>query len=577
MAASLPTLGANDTLTSTAERTQFRSTGRYPEVVQLCAAFEKAYPRFVRCATFGRTPEGRPMVALIASRTGTLLADEARRRRLPVVLVQGGIHAGEIDGKDAGFIALRDMLEGRAAKTALDKTVLLFVPVFNVDGHERFGRWNRPNQRGPEEMGWRTTAQNYNLNRDYVKSESPEMQAMLQLVDAWDPLAVIDLHVTDGAKFQHDVAIMVEPVHAGDEALRRAGRDLRDAVIEDLAVSGSTPLAFYPSFVVADDPTSGFEDSVPPPRFSHGYFYLRNRMGMLVETHSWKDYAARVRVTRNAIVSVMDRMATSGSAWLAAASDADRRSASMGGSTVALSFKATQASRTISFRGYEYTRTMSPVSGALMTRYDESKPQTWRVPLRDDVRPQLTVSLPRAGYVVPAAYSAAVAEKLSLHGIAFRTIAASLARVPVEVFRATKVTLSAASSEGRQRVTLEGRWGAESRDIPAGSLFVPAGQSKARLVAALLEPQAPDSLAAWGWFTPAFEKKEYMEDYVAEDVAREMLNDPAVAAEFKRRLETDPEFAKSKSERLEFFHRRHPSWDERHNLYPVMRADAEPR
>jgi len=224
LAAALPALAANEALVTAAERSKFRQTGRYPEVLQLCAAFEKAFPRDVRCVTFGRTPENRPMVALVVSRAGTLSAEEARRRKLPVVLIQGGIHAGEIDGKDAGFLALREMLEGRAAKGALEKTVLVFVPVFNVDGHERFGKWNRPNQRGPEEMGWRTTAQNFNLNRDYVKSDSPEMQAMLRLVGEWDPIACVDLHVTDGAKFQHDVAIMVEPVYAGDEALRKIGR-----------------------------------------------------------------------------------------------------------------------------------------------------------------------------------------------------------------------------------------------------------------------------------------------------------------------------------------------------------------
>src|SRR5690606_20133302 len=130
---------------------------------------------------------------------------------------------------------LRQVLDGEAATGALDRQVLLFVPVFNADGHERFGAWNRPNQRGPEEMGWRTTAQNYNLNRDYVKADAPEMQAMLALVDAWDPLVAVDLHVTDGAKFEHDVSIQVEPVHAGDAALREAGTALRDAVIGALA------------------------------------------------------------------------------------------------------------------------------------------------------------------------------------------------------------------------------------------------------------------------------------------------------------------------------------------------------
>jgi len=576
--ASTPAPAADDSLTTVAERSKFRSTGRYPEVLQLCAAFEKAYPRFVRCTTFGRTPEGRPMVALIVSRSGTLLPDDVRRHKLPVVLIQGGIHAGEIDGKDAGFIALREMLEGRAAKSALEKTVLIFVPVFNVDGHERFGRWNRPNQRGPEETGWRTTAQNFNLNRDYVKSDSPEMQAMLRMIDTWDPLATIDLHVTDGAKFQHDIGIMVEPVHAGDEALRKAGRELRDGVIDDLATQGSSPLPFYPSFVVPDDPASGFVDNVAPPRLSHGYFYLRNRIGMLVETHSWKQYPARVRATRNTIISVMTRVADSGATWLTLAAEADKRAASLAGAHMPLTYKATDSSRTIAFRGYEYKREPSSLSGALMTRYDEAKPQIWRVPLRDEIRPDLVVSMPKAGYVVPAAYATIVAEKLSLHGIAFRNIAVTLARSPMEAFRATKVTLSAASNEGHQTMTFEGRWTVEPRDVASGALFVPSAQAKARLVAALLEPQAPDSLAYWGWFSTAFEKKEYMEDYVAEEVARQMMAaDPALAAEFKRRLEADPEFAKSKSERLAFFHRRSPSWDERYNLYPVLRVDVEPR
>jgi hypothetical protein len=337
------------------------------------------------------------MLMLVASADGTLTAAAAKAKGRPVVLAQGGIHAGEIDGKDAGFLALRELLEGRVSPGVLGRVTFVFVPVFNVDGHERVSRTNRPNQIGPEEVGWRVTSQNLNLNRDYVKSDSPEMQAMLRMIDTWDPLATIDLHVTDGAKFQHDIAILVEPVRTGDEALRKAGRELRDGVIDDLAKQGSSPLPFYPSFVVPDDPASGFVDNVAPPRLSHGYFYLRNRIGMLVETHSWKEYPARVRATRNTIISVMTRMADSGATWLTLAADADKRAASLAGAHVPLTYKATETSRTTSFRDYEYKRAPSSVSGALMTRYDETKPQTWRVPMRDEIRPDLVVSMPKAG------------------------------------------------------------------------------------------------------------------------------------------------------------------------------------
>ena len=143
----------------------------------------------------------------------------------------------------------------------------------------------------------------------------------------------------------------------------------------------------------------------------------------------------------------------------------------------------------------------------------------------------------------------------------------------VETFRATHAAFATAPFEGRTTLTLAGQWKDERRDIPEGSLFVPVAQAKARLVLTLLEPQSSDSFAAWGFFNGAFEAKEYMEPYVVEQVAREMfVSDPEAAAEFKRRLATDPDFAKSPDARLEFFYRRHPSWDERLNLYPIYRT-----
>ena len=568
---------AADDLSTVSERSGFLKTGRYDEVIALCAAFQRSYPNAVRCIEFGTTPEGRPMKALVVSQRGAFTPEQARAAGLPVLLVQGGIHAGEIDGKDAGFLALRQALEGKAAKAALDKQVLIFVPVFNVDGHERFKAWNRPNQRGPEEMGWRVTAQNYNLNRDYVKADAPEMQAMLRLVNAWDPLAYVDLHVTDGAKFEHDVAIQVEPVHAGDEALQKAGKALRDAVIADQARQGSLPVAFYPSFNEYDDPQSGFTDSVAPPRFSTGYFLLRNRFAMLVETHSWKDYPTRVRVTRNIIVSLLEQLRDHGQEWSAAAKAADASSAATAGRPVPLDYTTTDKARPIDFRGYAYTRTPSEISGALMTRYDETKPQIWKVPLRDEIVPGRSVKAPGAGYVVPAAHAAWVGEKLRQHGIEFRALAQAHPTFDAQTFRVTKMEFGQQSVEGHQRLTVDGAWSNERRDLGAGALFVPITQPKARLVMALLEPQAPDSLLGWGEFNNHFEQKEYMEAYVAEEVAREMLaKDAALAAEFQRRLKDEPEFAKNPQVRLEFFARRHSSWDASYGLYPVLRADKAP-
>ncbi|MFL6619715.1 MAG: M14 family metallopeptidase [Povalibacter sp.] len=565
---------ARNDLSTIAERSNYQRTGRYEEVEQLCQAFQKQWPQQVRCFEFGRSPEGRTMWALAASADGTLDAQTARSRQRPVALMQGGIHAGEIDGKDAGFLALREMLEGRAAKNSLSTVTFVFVPVFSVDGHERFGKWNRPNQVGPEEMGWRTNAQNLNLNRDYTKADAPEMQAMLRLLNEWDPVLYVDLHVTDGAEFEHDVSYNVAPTRAGDPDLVRNASGLLDEMMKRATAAGSLPVDFYPSLIRDDDPQSGFAVAIGPARFSHYYWARRNRIGVLVETHSWKDYPTRVRITRNAIVHMMEVASTQGGEWRRAAQAADERASHLGGSSVPLVYDNTDHKRTIEFRGYEYTREPSAISGTLVTRYNNKKSQIWRIPLFDQVKPAVSAVAPRGGYIVPAAYAQFMQEKLKLHAIDAIVVSAAHPAANVESFRATSVKNSQSTFEGHTTATLAGEWKRESRDVPAGSLFVPIAKARSQLAMTLLEPNDPDSFVSWGFFNTSFEQKEYMEAYVAEAVAEEMLKkDPAVKKEFERRLAEDLAFASSPTARLNFFYQRSSSWDERLNLYPVYRTD----
>src|SRR5574340_1224280 len=283
-------------LTTTAEKTGFARTGRYEEAVRLCHALAAAHPGRARCFEFGLTPEGRPMVALAASADGALSARTSRARGRTVVLFQGAIHAGECDGKDAGFIVLRELLAA-GARGPLGKVTAVFVPVLNVDGHARDGPNQRPNQRGPEEGGWRTTAQNYNLNRDYTKADTPETRALLRLLGEWDPIVYADLHVTDGAQFQHDVSITMEPRLGYADELRAGGEALSAALLERLTAMGHLPVDFYPSFRADDDPASGFVALPAPPRFGNGYWAAHNRYGILLETHSWRTYGERVKAT----------------------------------------------------------------------------------------------------------------------------------------------------------------------------------------------------------------------------------------------------------------------------------------
>jgi hypothetical protein len=559
-------------LRTTAERTGFRRTGRYDEVQRLCRDFPAAFPGRARCLPFGQSPEGRPLLALAASADGVLDPAAARQQGRPVVMFVGGIHAGEIDGKDAGFWFLRELLA--APPRVLGRVTALFVPVFNADGHERFGPHNRPNQRGPEEMGFRTTAQNLNLNRDWTKAEAPEMAAMLALLEAWDPVLFADLHVTDGAQFEHDVSLVVAP-EAG-APLAEVAHALRDELVARVARRGHLPLSFYPSLRTGDDPASGFDLTPLPPRYSTGYLATRNRLAILVETHSWKSYPQRVKTTRDVLAELFEMAAGQASGWRQRERDADDEAAHLAGGEVPLVFAAVGPPRTIEFRGYAYTREPSELSGGLWTRYDERRPQLWKVPFYDHLSPSLVVRAPRGGYVIPAAQATWLAHKLDLHGVRYQRIEGSARDATGELFRASAITYAAAPFEGRFTAEVKGVWQPGRQRLGPGDLYVPLAQPRARLVLTLLEPVAPDSLAAWGFFHAAFEQKEYMEGYLLEEEARKMLaRDPALRAEFVRRL-ADPAFAASPRERLRFFYQRHPAWDDRVNVYPVWRVDQAP-
>jgi murein tripeptide amidase MpaA len=171
--------------TTPAEAGGFRTTPRYDETMAYLRRVAAAAPRKVRIETFGRTGEGRDLVAVVVSKDGLSEPAAARRAGRPVVLIQNAIHAGEMDGKDACLMLLRDLVVTGEKAALLDRAVVVIIPIYNADGHERFGPHNRINQNGPEEMGWRTQARNLNLNRDYMKADAPETRAFLRLWNRW--------------------------------------------------------------------------------------------------------------------------------------------------------------------------------------------------------------------------------------------------------------------------------------------------------------------------------------------------------------------------------------------------------
>jgi hypothetical protein len=557
-----------------AERTHYAETGPASEVDTLVRAFTRRFPGRVRAERFGTSGEGRPLWVLAASDDGALTPEKARRRGRPVVFALAGIHPGEIDGKDAGFQLLRELLEGEALPDVLRHVTFVFVPIFNVDGHEHSSPDHRPNQNGPRSQGWRTNARNLNLNRDWMKADSPEMRALLPVLRAWDPLVFADLHVTDGAHFVPDVSLLVAPLIEGPPAMQSMAGVLQEEIHAELRAGGHLPLDFYPSLMREDDPASGFTRTVYPPRFSHSYWGLRNRLAVLVETHSWKDYRTRVATTRDLLAAALGSVRRHGPAWLARVRKLDESTRARPPAALDLALASTDETEIIEFPGYAYDRVPSPATGGTYLRFHLDRPEVWRVPLRSRMAATVHVELPRGGWAVPPGWAPVVAEALDRHGVEHRTLTRPT-RARISSFQLTDSRPATAPYEGRQRLDPVGAWSApRAEELPRGTLIIPLAQPRAALAAHLLEPTGPDSLAAWGTFNAAFQQQEYVEQYLLEPwAAAELKSDPELRAAFEERLR-DPAFAADADARRRFFLLRHPSYDQRIRRLPVLRLSA---
>lgn len=555
-----------------AERTGFRETGDYEETRAYAQRLDEASP-WIRLVTFGTSPQGRDLMLLVASRDGAFDPEAARAAGKPVVLVQNAIHSGEIEGKDASLMLLRDIAITKQRADLLEDVTLLVMPLFNVDGYARFGPYTRINQNGPRESGWRTTAQNLNLNRDYMKADAPEMQAWLGVWTSWRPDLFIDNHTTDGADFQYVITYQVGTGIGVPGPLAGWARDVFLPHVTERVERAGFPAAPYPELRDPLDPGKGFSVFHPPGRYSTGYGPLQNRPALLVETHMLKPYEPRVRSTYETLVAALEVVGRDPGALRRAVKGAEEEASAIGrtaaGDSVPLTFELTDSAGTLHYRGVEYRREPSEVSGALRLIYGKA-PIERDVPLFDRVAPAAKVR-PPLGYLIPVEWGSLV-ERLRLHGIPVERLERPV-HGTFEIARFSNVNWADEPFEGRHLVTYETAWAMEPDTFRVGSFWVPLGNPTARLAMHLLEPEGPDSFVAWGFLNAIFEGKEYAEDYVMEEMARKMLQkDPALRAEFERKLAEDADFRASPAARLEFFYRRTPFWDARKDRYPIARV-----
>ena len=499
---------------------------------------------------------------MVLSKDGAKLNPEK-----PVFLVQAGIHSGEIDGKDAGLMLLRDICF-RHKGSLIDQVNVVFIPVLNADGHERSSPFSRPNQRGPLNQGWRNTAQNLNLNRDYMKADAPEMRGLLGLFNKYNPTLYMDLHVTDGMDYAYDITygfhgwngLYADSPHIGSW-LDTTFRPAADAA---LTANGHIP---GPLIFERDngDLSKGLDLYKFAPRFSNAYGDLRRVPSVLVENHSLKPYRQRVLGTYVLLEASLKMLAKDG-ASLKAAINADR---ALRPTTLEANWK-TKADPLwrFDFKTIAGAKSASAASGGETMHWTGGAGPIVNLPVYGS-EPGARLQVAKA-YWVPATKSDIIA-RLKAHGIIMETLKTSQ-NVDVDMIRFAGFKINA-PSEGHFPTTATGMTHEKRQEpFPPGSVRISTDQPLGALAAMLLEPEGEDSFFAGGFFPEILQRVEYMEPYAIAPMADDMLaKDPKLKAEFEAKLKSDASFAASPLRRLEFFYERSPFYDQRYLLYPIGR------
>lgn len=558
------------------EKSDFVKTPRYAETIAYSKLLAESSP-MVHYSTFGVSPEGRDLPLLIVDKDGLTTPDEMRAKGRVIMLVEACIHAGEPDGKDAGFILIRDMVLYKKNLDLLDRVSILFIPIFNVDGHENFSAKNRINQNGPEALGTRVTGQFLNLNRDFLKADAPEMRDWLRLYNRWKPELFIDVHVTNGADFQYVLTYSIETRSTFmEEGLRRWTADVFERSLNERMEQSGFPIFPYFSFRNYNEPESGILIDLFDPRYSQGYVAARNRVGLLVENHIYKPYKQRVMATIELLKASARILSDNRKTLTEAIRKADEVVASplFRSTPMAFSFRPVERdSMMVDFLSWERDTVTSDLSGGPWVRHNYEKPLTVRTSLITSYDPVLSVQLPEAYILMPQWKE--VVELLDLHDIHYTRLEEER-EVTVQTYRYTGASFGRQQSEGRIPVKADFTTQTEVLQSPRGALYIDMNQPSARLAAWLLEPSAPGSLTYWGFFNQVVQAPgEFWVGLPYMEVkGRELLRkDPELRKEFEAKKAADPAFASSPEAILKFFYAKvKKSSEQNMNIHPAWRV-----
>jgi len=550
------------------EKGNQNQTTTWSECIAFYEALAQRFPQVLRFEQIGVSDGGIPVHAGVVSADGVHDRGQIKAEGRTVFFNNNGIHPGEPEGVDACMAIVRDLCFDPAKLAALDKTVLLFVPLYNVDGALNRANTSRVNQDGPEQFGFRGNSRHLDLNRDFVKCDTLNARIFNQLLTSWDPDVMVDTHTSNGADYPYTMTL----IHTQADKLGYGlGPFLRETMLphiyQEMEAKG-WPTCPYVN-PVKDTPDDGIAEFLEVPRFSTGFAALHHVIGFMPETHMLKPFKDRYDSMRALLDVTMAFTVTHGEQIRQLRAAAKEQAANASAWTVAWKMDENNPS-TFRFKGYEAKRSPSLLGDYQRLSYDRSKPWEKDIAYYNSFVPAATVRAPK-GYIVPQAWREAI-ERLQWNGVDMARFDET-STVEAQYYHIVSVTSRPTAYEGHMyhdEVQLEARTG--SFTVQPGDYFIPLKQANARYAVETLEPQGHDSFFRWGFFNSVLEKKENYSDYVFEDLALEMLQtEPELKARFEAWKAANPALLSNQDAVLGFIFangKRHeePEW----RRYPVL-------
>ncbi len=480
--------GPPDELLTVAERSNFQATARYADVMVLCERLAARSPT-VKLIELGKSGEGRSIPLMIVANPPISTPAEAQASGKPVVFLFGNIHAGEVCGKEALPIFVRELTD-QPDHPLLKDLILLVAPIYNADGNERVSKTNRPGQIGPADgMGQRPNAAGLDLNRDFMKLEAPETRALVRLLNDWDPAITVDTHTTNGSHHRYTLTYDGPKNPAGDSRIIKYSRkDLFPAVTTAFKTQTGHDSYWYGNFETDHTRWTTYPST---PRFGTTYIGLRNRLSVLTEAYSYAPYDVRIWATRDFCRLVCEHIAAHREPIRTLLADV-RQTASHAhpAPRVAIRSRPRALPEPVTILGFverrENNRSVST-----------GEPRDYPCAVEGDFEPTVTVRQP-AAYLVPA-HLTRVVDLLQAHGIRMNRLEADEQRT-VTIDRIDALTRSARKFEGHNLVDIVATTPrTEARAIPAGTWAVSPAQPLGALAVYLLEARSDDGLATWNF------------------------------------------------------------------------------